>query len=38
MAVNDKAKALKRAGQEIVALAGGDPDFATPETYRRRGL
>lgn len=31
MAVNDKAKALKQAGQEIIALAGGDPDFATPE-------
>jgi aspartate aminotransferase len=31
MAVNDKAKALQRAGHEIVALAGGDPDFATPE-------
>jgi aspartate aminotransferase len=31
MAVNDKAKALQRAGQEIVALAGGDPDFDTPE-------
>jgi aspartate aminotransferase len=31
MAVNDKAKALQRAGQEIVALAGGDPDFETPE-------
>lgn len=31
MAVNDKAKALKRAGQDIIALAGGDPDFATPE-------
>ena len=31
LAVNDKAKALKAAGQEIIALAGGDPDFATPE-------
>jgi aspartate aminotransferase len=31
MAVNDKAKALQRAGQDIIALAGGDPDFVTPE-------
>lgn len=30
MAVSDKAKALKAAGQDIIALAGGDPDFATP--------
>lgn len=30
LAVNDKAKALQRAGQDIIALAGGDPDFATP--------
>ncbi len=30
LAVNDKAKALQRAGHDIVALAGGDPDFPTP--------
>ncbi|HSH04690.1 MAG TPA: pyridoxal phosphate-dependent aminotransferase [Anaerolineae bacterium] len=30
LAVNDKAKALRRAGHDIVVLAGGDPDFATP--------
>ncbi len=30
LAVNDKAKALQRAGQDIIALAGGDPDFSTP--------
>ena len=30
MAVNDKAKALKAAGQDVIALAGGDPDFETP--------
>ncbi len=30
LAVNDKAKALQRAGQDIIALAGGDPDFPTP--------
>ncbi|MDX1416628.1 MAG: aminotransferase class I/II-fold pyridoxal phosphate-dependent enzyme, partial [Candidatus Promineifilaceae bacterium] len=30
LAVNDKANALKAAGEDIIALAGGDPDFATP--------
>ncbi len=31
LAVSDKANALKAAGQDIIALAGGDPDFATPD-------
>lgn len=31
LAVNDKAKALKAAGQDVIALAGGDPDFDTPD-------
>ncbi len=31
LAVNDKANALKAAGEDIIALAGGDPNFATPE-------
>lgn len=30
MAVNDKAKALRAAGEDVIALAGGDPDFDTP--------
>jgi aspartate aminotransferase len=30
MAVNDKAKALRAAGHDVIALAGGDPDFDTP--------
>jgi aspartate aminotransferase len=30
LAVNDKAKALQAAGQDVIALAGGDPDFDTP--------
>lgn len=30
LAVNDKAKALKTAGRDVIALAGGDPDFPTP--------
>lgn len=31
LAVNDKAKALKAAGEDVIALAGGDPDFDTPD-------
>ena len=31
MAVNDKAKTLKAAGHDVIALAGGDPDFDTPD-------
>lgn len=30
LAVNDKANALKAAGHDVIALAGGDPNFATP--------
>lgn len=30
LAVNDKAKAMQAAGQDVIALAGGDPDFNTP--------
>lgn len=31
LAVNDKAKALQAAGHDVIALAGGDPDFKTPQ-------
>ena len=31
LVVNDKAKALKAAGHDVIALAGGDPDFDTPD-------
>ena len=30
LAVADKAKALKAAGRDVIALAGGDPNFDTP--------
>lgn len=30
LAVNDKAKALQANGRDVIALAGGDPDFNTP--------
>lgn len=31
VAVSDKARELKRQGRDVIALAGGDPDFATPK-------
>lgn len=31
LAVNDKAKRLRNEGRDIIALAGGDPDFDTPD-------
>ena len=37
LAVSDKAKALKAAGYDVVALAGGDPDFDTPPNIRAAG-
>jgi aspartate aminotransferase len=30
MAISAKAKAMKRAGEDVVALAAGEPDFDTP--------
>jgi len=30
LAVNDKAKAMQAAGEDVIVLAGGDPDFDTP--------
>jgi len=35
LALAAKAKALKSAGQDVVAFAAGEPDFATPEHIRR---
>lgn len=31
VAVSDKARRLKAEGRDVIALAGGDPDFATPQ-------
>ena len=31
MAVTEKARVLKAAGKDVIALAGGDPDFDTPD-------
>jgi aspartate/methionine/tyrosine aminotransferase len=37
----DRVKELKRAGQDVISLSAGEPDFVTPEhirTYAKRAL
>jgi len=31
MAISARAKAMKKAGEDVIALAAGEPDFGTPE-------
>ena len=30
MAIDARAKAMKKAGEDVIALAAGEPDFNTP--------
>lgn len=34
VAMMEKARALQRAGKDVISLAGGEPDFDTPEHIR----
>ena len=34
MALNDKAGAMKAAGEDVIGLAAGEPDFDTPKHVR----
>lgn len=38
IAVNDKAKVMQAAGLDVIALAGGDPDFDTPAHIIEAGI
>ncbi|MBU8922572.1 MAG: pyridoxal phosphate-dependent aminotransferase [Bacteroidales bacterium] len=38
LSLNTKANALKEAGEDVVALAAGEPDFDTPEIIRNAGI
>jgi aspartate aminotransferase len=38
LAITAKAKALKAAGEDVLSLAAGEPDFATPEHIRKAAV
>lgn len=38
VAINSKATEMKRAGQDVISLAAGEPDFDTPEHVRNAAI
>lgn len=38
VAINSKAAEMKRAGQDVISLAAGEPDFDTPENVREAAI
>ncbi len=38
VAISDKARALKAAGRDVIALAAGEPDFDTPENIKEAAI
>jgi aspartate aminotransferase len=38
IAISAKARALKAAGRDVIALSAGEPDFDTPENIRAAGI
>ena len=38
MAINEKAKNMRAAGQHVITLAAGEPDFDTPDRARNAGI
>ena len=38
IALMDKARAMKTRGIDVISLAGGEPDFDTPEAAAQRGI
>jgi aspartate aminotransferase len=38
IAISAKARALKAAGRDIIALSAGEPDFDTPENIKEAGI
>ncbi len=38
LSLNTKANALKEAGEDVVGLAAGEPDFETPEVIKEAGI
>ena len=38
LAINEKAKAMRAAGKDVITLAAGEPDFDTPDRARIVGI
>ncbi|WP_369831722.1 aminotransferase class I/II-fold pyridoxal phosphate-dependent enzyme, partial [Caulobacter sp. HMWF009] len=38
IAISAKARALKAAGRDIIALSAGEPDFDTPDNIKDAGI
>lgn len=38
LSLNTKANALKEAGEDVVGLAAGEPDFETPDVIKEAGI
>ena len=38
LSLNTKANALKEAGEDVVGLAAGEPDFETPDIIKAAGI
>src|SRR6202453_3505148 len=38
IAVTDKARALKAAGKDVIALGAGEPDFDTPDNIKEAAI
>ena len=38
VAINSKAAEMKRAGQDVISLAAGEPDFDTPQNVREAAI
>ena len=38
LSLNTKANALKEAGEDVVGLAAGEPDFETPDAIKEAGI
>ena len=38
LAINEKAKAMRTAGKDVITLAAGEPDFDTPDRARIAGI
>ena len=38
MAISDKARELRAAGEDVISLSQGEPDFETPDHIKEAAL